>query len=323
MRDQPRVVLVTGASSGIGRATAHELARRGDHLVLLARAEQPLHDTAAECDRAGAASTTVKIADVGDREQVDAAVGAVEADHGGLDAVVHCAGVVAYGDFVDIPAEIFDQVLHTNVIGSANVARSVLPGMRARERGSLVLLSSVIGHIAVPGMSPYVVSKWAVRSLARELHLEHRGYPDIHISCVSPGSVDTPIYLQGANYRGSVGRPPPPVVSPERVAKMIGGVLDHPRPRVDVGPVNALMKLGFSLTPKIFDTLVGPLAAVATRDREKAPPGAGNVLAPKPELNRLLGQQGSSVVATAAVVWQRVSRLTQHRSGDADSGRVG
>ncbi|MBA3233034.1 MAG: SDR family NAD(P)-dependent oxidoreductase [Propionibacteriales bacterium] len=309
MTEDARVILVTGASSGIGRATAHALARRGDHLVLLARAEQPLRDTAGECERAGAAGVRVMTADVADQAQLDAVVRDVEEGLGAIDAVVNCAGVVAYGDFVDIPSEVFDGVLKTNVIGSANVARSVLPGMRERGRGSLVLVGSVIGHIAVPRMSPYVLSKWAIRSLARELQLEHRSYPEINVSYVAPGSVDTPIYLLGANYSGYVGRPPPPVISPERVAQAIVTVLERPRQRVDVGAANALMRLGFSLTPKLFDILVGPLSAVAALDQEELGPGPGNVLTPRPELNRLLGQQGSSVLATAKAVWRQGSRL--------------
>jgi short-subunit dehydrogenase len=193
---------------------------------------------------------------------------------------VHCAGVAAYGRFEDVPAEVFDAVVSTLVSGSANVARAVLPRMRADDRGTLVLVGSVIGTIAAPTMSPYVVGKWGVRSLARELQLENRDRPGVHVTLVTPGGVDTPIYRQAANYSGRVGQPPPPVYSPERVARAIVRALDAPPRRLDVGVANPVMALGFALLPWLFDLLVGPLFAVAARGRERVAATPGNVLDP-------------------------------------------
>lgn len=283
----PRVVIVTGASSGIGRATAHALARCGDALVLVARALGPLEDVAGECTVLGARSVEVRSVDVGSFQQVQDAVEQVLAAHGRLDAVVHCAGVVAYGRFEEVPVEVFDGVLRTNLLGSANVARAALRSMRARDAGTLVLIGSLIGEIGAPSMTAYAVSKWGLRALARRLQLENRDRPGVHVSCVSPGSVDTPIYRQAANYQGRVGRPPPPVVSPERVARKVVDVLDRPRKRAGVGSANVVLRLGFALTPGLFDALVGPLFRLAATGRDAVPMGSGNVLAPNPELNQL------------------------------------
>lgn len=280
----PRVFFVTGASSGIGRATAYRLAARGEHLALVARGVDPLDETVAQCLRLGAASAVAYRLDVGDGEAVDKAVGQVLAEHGRLDGVVHSAAVVAYGRFDEVPAEVWDRVQRTNVLGSANVARAVLPHLRERDAGTLVLIGSVLGQIAVPSMSAYVVSKWAVRGLARELQLDNRDRPGVRISIVSPGGVDTPIYRQAANYLGSPGQPPPPVYSPERVAAAVVRTLDRPRNRVSVGFANPVMRLGFSLTPALFDLLVGPVFRLAATTREVIAPTTGNVLAPQPEL---------------------------------------
>ena len=285
-----RVVLITGGSSGIGLATALELAAVGDHLVLLARAEGPLDAAAARCRSAGAASVTTVPADVRDAAAVTRAVERVEEAHGRLDVVVHCAGVAAYGRFEDVPAEVFDGVVATLVSGSANVARAVLPRMRADDHGTLMLVGSVIGTIAAPTMSPYVVGKWGVRSLARELQLENRDRPGVHVTLVTPGGVDTPIYRQAANYSGRAGQPPPPVYSPERVARAIVRALHAPPRRLDVGVANPVMALGFTLLPWLFDLLVGPLFAVAARGREPVAATPGNVLDPVPAGENLRGR---------------------------------
>jgi len=158
----------------------------------------------------------------------------------------------------------------------------------------------VIGHIGVPGMSPYVLSKWAVRALARQLQLENRDRFGVHVVYVAPGGVDTPIYAQAGNYSGVVGRPPPPVASPERVARRIWRLVDHPKARVQVGLANNLMRLGFNVLPPVFDALVGPLFVVAAKDRTSpVAPGPGNVLASCPSKNALHGHQGSAILGIA------------------------
>jgi NAD(P)-dependent dehydrogenase (short-subunit alcohol dehydrogenase family) len=289
---RPRVLLVTGASSGIGRAVAVRAAARGDHLVLLARDEGSLKETADECDRAGASSTTVLPTDVGDDAQVALAVRRTLDRHGRIDAVAHLAGVVAYGRTEEVPPEVFDGVIRTNLLGSVNVARHVLKVMRAQQEGALVLTGSVIGHLGVPSMSPYVVSKWGVRALARQLQLENRDHPGVAISYVAPGGVLTPIYEQAANYTGRLGRPPWPVDEPEKVARVVLDRLDHPRNRTQVGVANDVMRFGFSALPGLYDVLVGPLFRVMAQDLTRhEEPTTGNVLESRPDKNQLHGDQ--------------------------------
>ncbi len=307
VEDQARVVVVTGASSGIGLATALAAARRGDHLVLLARGLTALQGAAAACDGEGAASCRVLPVDVCDAVAVQDAMRTVVGWHGHIDAVVHSAGVVAYGRFEEVPAEVFDQVIATNVLGPANVARAVLPLMRERGTGAIVVVGSLLGRIAAPHMSAYAVSKWAVRSLVRHLQVENRDVAGVTISCLSPGGVDTPIYLLAGNYLGHVGRPPPPVVSPERVAAAALRLIDHPRRNVEVGATNRLITLGFTLLPRLYDAIVTPLFDVAATDlRHPTPAGPGNVLASTPQAYRLRGGQGSASRSIVAAVRSRL-----------------
>ncbi len=305
----PRVILVTGASSGIGLATAIAASRFGDHVVLAARGESALKDAEGECLDAGAASARAVPTDVTDDESVRRCVAEALEINGNLDVVVNSAGVVGYGRTEVVPPEVYEGVLSTNILGSVNVARHVVPVMRGRERGTLVLLGSVIGHIGVPGMSPYVVSKWGVRALARQLQLENRDRPGMHVVYVAPGGVDTPIYEVGANYLGFGGRPPPPVTTPEKVAVRILKSVDHPRPRVQVGLANDVMRFGFNAMPRLYDALVGPLFAMAAQDRSApVPPDPGNVISPTPERYGLRGRQGHPIRMIVGNVRRRLTR---------------
>ncbi len=309
----PRVLLVTGASSGIGRAAARQAAARGDHVVLAARDERTLKETAIECDAAGAASTLVIPTDVGDDEAVADCIRQVLDRHGRLDGVAHCAGVVAYGRIEDVPPEVFEGVLRTNLLGSVTIARHVIPVLRDQGRGGLVLVGSIVGHLGVPGMSPYVVSKWGVRALARQLQLENRDEREVSVSLVSPGGVLTPIYEQAANFSGWAGRPPPPVDSPEKVARVVLDRIDHPRKRTQVGLANNVMRFGFTFMPGVYDVLVGPLFRLAANDLTRPlPPVVGNVLHSVPERNRLLGDQVNAVVGVSRNVVARVRQLSGH-----------
>jgi short-subunit dehydrogenase len=296
-RHVPRVVLVAGASSGIGLATALAASRAGDHVVMAARSEAALRRAERQCRAAGAASTRVVPTDIADDDAVRRCVAEALEVSRRLDVVVNAAGVVSYGRTEAVPVEVFDAVVRTNVLGSVNLARHVVPVMRGRRRGTFVLVGSVIGHIGVPGMSPYVLSKWGVRALARQLQLENRDRPDVNVVYLAPGGVDTPIYRLAGNYAGFAGRPPPPVTTPEKVAARILKTVDKPRKRVQVGLTNDVMRLGFNTMPALFDLLVGPLFSAAAQDRtQPVAPGPGNVLQPTPDGYGLRGRQGNPVV---------------------------
>ncbi|HSU03423.1 MAG TPA: SDR family NAD(P)-dependent oxidoreductase [Nocardioides sp.] len=315
MSGAPRVVLVTGASSGIGEAIARQASARGDHVVLLARGREALERVAADCERLGAASTLVVPTDVGDDAEVAAAVTAAVARHARLDIVVSCAGVVAYGRIPDVPVDVFDRVVTTNLLGPVNLARHVLPVLREQDSGSLVLIGSVIGHIGVPDMAAYVLSKWGVRGLFRQLRVDNRDRPGVRIGYVAPGGVDTPIYRQAATYGDSVGRPPFPVASPDRVARRVLEVADHPWRSGQSGISNDVIRLGFATVPWVYDRLVGPLFSVVAQDLV-APVvrGPGNVLTSRQELNALRGGQGSALLGIGANLLEVGRRQLRRRS---------
>lgn len=288
----PRVVVVTGASSGIGLATALRLAARGERLVLSSRSLAALQSAEAACRAAGAVGTLVVPADVADDTAVDRVLAEALTRFGRVDAWVNTAAVVAYGRFEEVPADVFRRVVETNTIGSANVARSALRHFRSVGAGTLVLTGSLLGEITTPFMSSYVTSKWAVRGLGRLLDIENRDSADVHVCLVSPGAVDTPVYRQAASYIGRVGRPPPPVDPADKVAAAMVRCLDEPRARVAVGSLNSVVRLGFTALPWAFDRLVTPLMRLTGLSRERTGPTEGNVFEPHPELEQVSGGHG-------------------------------
>jgi NAD(P)-dependent dehydrogenase (short-subunit alcohol dehydrogenase family) len=285
-----RTALITGASSGIGRATAHLLAGRGYRLVLVARGRVALEDAADECRAGGAAGVEVCPADVTDDEAFAAVVQATVHRFGRLDAVVHAAQVMAYGRVEEVPREVFEAVVDTALHGTATVARHVLPVFRRQGAGHLVVVSSLLAQVATPLMGSYVAAKWGQLGLVRTLQQETLDAPGVTVSAVTPGGVDTPIYYQAASWAGSTGRPPPPVYSAQRVARAVTSALDRPRRVVQSGFLNGAVVAGFRLLPAVYDRLVGPLLQRFALADDPVPPTEGNVFRSRPERNAVEGR---------------------------------
>jgi NAD(P)-dependent dehydrogenase (short-subunit alcohol dehydrogenase family) len=286
----PQTVLVTGASSGIGRATAVELAGRGAQLVLVARGRESLEEAAEEARAAGAAAVIVFPADVLDEDAFRTAVETAVDRFGRLDGVIHAAQVMAYGTIEELPREVFERVVETAVHGTATVARVVLPLFREQGAGHLVVVNSLLGNVAAPLMGSYVAAKWGQLGLVRVLQMEVRDAPGVSVSAVQPGGVDTPIYVQGASWTGSTGRPPPPVYSAQRVARTVLSTLNRPRRIVQAGLFNPLITAGFRLFPGVYDYVVGPLLQRLAIADDDVPPTEGNVFESRPEGNTTDGR---------------------------------
>ena len=285
------VVLVTGASSGIGRATALQLARPGARLVLASRSATALAEVERDCAGQGA-SVLVAPTDVSDRAAVEALFAAAVDRFGRVDAVVHSAAVVAYGRLEDVPDEVYDHALEVNLLGTVRVARTALRLFGTQGGGRLVVVGSLLGKIATPYMSSYVAGKWGVHGLVRTLRIEARRTPGVQVSLVSPGSVDTPVYAQAGSFTGRVGRPPPPVDPPEKVARAVVRAIERPRRETSVGLANPLTVFGFRFLPGVFDVLVTTLMDWGGQSFTRVEPNAGNVLEVHPEGEAVHGQWG-------------------------------
>ncbi len=270
-------VVITGASSGIGRVTALRLSREGLHVVLTGRAPDVLKLLAEECLAAGGTASVEEL-DVRDAEAVHRVIGQAADEFGRGLAVVHSAAVVAYGNIEEVPGEVMTEVVNTNVFGTLAVCRAAMDAFRRTGAGHLVVVGSLLGEIATPYMGSYVLSKWAVHGLVRTLQIEARQRDGVRISLIAPGGIDTPVYRQAATVLGRHGSPPPPVLQPEDVARRVWWVLRHPRRQTHVGPANLVVIAGFRLFPGIYDALVTPLMRTFGLDTWRdLPPTPGNV----------------------------------------------
>ena len=223
-------VLVTGAASGIGRATAIAAARRGARLFLTDINDAPLQATADEIRAAGGVVHRAEALDVSDHERVAAMADAIHADHGSVDVVMNIAGIAIWGTVETLSHDQWRRVIDVNLMGPIHVIESFVPAMIAAGRGGHVVnVSSAAGLFGLPWHAPYSAAKFGLRGLSEVLRFDLRRH-DIGVSLVCPGAVDTglveTVEIAGIDrssprlekFRGRFRRT---AVTPERAAQRI------------------------------------------------------------------------------------------------------
>lgn len=274
-----KVVVITGASSGIGRATALAYARRGASLVLAARRAEALCEAAEACERVGGRAVAVRtdVTDEMDMEQL--AWSAMDA-FGHIDVWINNAGTGLFGPFASAEPGAHRRVVETNLFGAMNGAAAVLPYYLQQQRGILITNISIGGLLPVPFAAGYTASKFALRGFMSSLRQELAHVSGIRLCSVFPCSVDTPGFAHGANVSGRKLTPGWPVLSPEQVAQVMVSLATHPREEVYVGWPTALAKTAYGLAPLMTERATGLVFRRYVRNGPPEPKTLGNLYDP-------------------------------------------
>jgi short-subunit dehydrogenase len=256
LRMKNHVVVITGASSGVGRAAALAFAREGASVMLAARHAAALEEAADEC-RALGALADIQIVDTGDARAVSRVVATTIERFGKIDVWINNAGVGAVGEFTQTPIEAHERVIRTNLIGYVNGAHAVLPHFQSRGGGVLINTLSVGAWAASPYSVAYSASKFGLRGFSEALRGELQGQAGIHVCDVFPAFLDTPGISHAGNYTGREIKPIPPLYDPRDVADAMVALALSPRAAVTVGSAARLIRLGHFVAPGLVAGLLG------------------------------------------------------------------
>jgi NAD(P)-dependent dehydrogenase (short-subunit alcohol dehydrogenase family) len=279
-----QVVVVVGASSGIGRAAALLFAEKGARVVVAARSAPGLDSLVQEIRSKGGNAIAV-VADVADVSQVDQVAARAVAEHGRIDTWVHLAAVSVWAPFEQTRPEEFKRVLDVNLLGQIHGALAALPHLRAQGCGGLIHVSSVEGRVSIPYNSAYAASKHGVQGFLGSLRLElmREGVP-ISVTAILPSTIDTPFFENALTRLGVQPRGPAPVYAPELVARAIVDAAEHPAAEIVVGGGGALLLLMKRLTPRLLERILLTRVGFESQltDRTKSAEAPNNLASPIP-----------------------------------------
>jgi len=271
-----KTVVITGASSGAGRATALEFAKHHAILVLAGRNEAALNEVADECKVLGAQAFVV-VTDVTDPKAMINLAHTARDWQGKIDVWINNAGVLAAGDFDSTPMEVHTRVITTNLLGYMHGVHAVLPIFKQQQYGTIINNISIGGFLPVPYGAGYTASKFGLRGFSEAIKGELAGWPDIHVCDLFPAFLDTPGILHAGNYTGKLLKPAPPLSDPITVAQAMVGIARHPRSDKYVGSGALLLKSAHAFFPELTTKITGRAMRKYFKQADDMPATSGNL----------------------------------------------
>lgn len=285
-----QVVVVVGASSGIGRETALQFAQRGAKVVAAARSQSGIDSLVDEIKSFTGEATGI-VADVSDFNQVKAIADKAIEQYGRLDTWVHLAAVSIYATFEQTTPEEFKRLIDVNLMGQVYGAMAALPHIKREGRGALIHVSSVEARRSLPLQSAYAAAKHGIDGFLESLRVElqHEKLP-ISVTNVMPASINTPLFDKARTKLGVKPMGVPPIYQPHLVADAILKVAEHPKREVVVGGAGKMMLLGQRISPKLMDAYMRATGFKSQRTNEpKGSDAPDNLYEPLPGYNTIEG----------------------------------
>ena len=268
-----QVVAIIGASSGIGRETALQFARKGAKVVVSARNESGLNSLVEEIQVLGGEAKSIK-GDVADFEQVKAIADYTVEQYGRLDTWVHCAATGILAPFEEITPEEFKRVVDVTLMGQVYGAMVALPYLKQEGRGAMIHVSSMEGRRALPLQSAYSTAKHGLEGLLESLRVElqHEKIP-VSVTSIKPAVINTPFYNHVLTKLGVKPTGLPPYYSPKLVAEAILHTAEHPTRDFIVGDVGRILDISQRLSPELMDAI---LVAIGFKGQRTSEPKAAD-----------------------------------------------
>jgi NAD(P)-dependent dehydrogenase (short-subunit alcohol dehydrogenase family) len=285
-----QIVVIVGASSGIGRETALRFAQKGAKLVISARSESGLSSLEEEIRQMGGNATSV-VADVSEFEQVQTIADKAIAVYGRMDTWVHSSATAVFSTFEELTPQEFKRVIDVTLMGQVYGAMIALPHLKREGRGALIHISSMEGRRALPFQSAYSSAKHGIEGFLESLRVElkHEGIP-ISITSIKPSVINTPFYNKGKTKLGVKPTGIPPYYQPSLVAEAILYTAEHPTRDFIVGDVGKVLDVLQRLSPELIDYLLMTIGFQGQKTNEqKTEDATNNLYDPAPEYDRVEG----------------------------------